>query len=40
MFEHNLGLGVILRNGCGIKGQNYVSLPQGSKKTAGFHCRS
>ena len=40
MFEHDLGLSVILGNGCGIKGQNYVSLPQGSKKTEGFYCRN
>ena len=36
----NVGVGVILGNGCGIQGQNYVTLLQGSKMTAGFHYRN
>ena len=34
------GVGAILRNGCGIQGQNYVTLLHGSKMTAGFHYRN
>ena len=36
----NVGVGAILRNGCEIKGQNYVTLLQGSEMTAGFHYRN
>ena len=35
-----VGVGVILGNGCGIQGQNYVALLQGSKATAGFYYSS
>ena len=30
----------ILGNGCGIQGQNYVELLQGSGMTAGYHYRN
>ena len=35
-----VGVGAILGNGCGIQGQNYVALLQGSERVAGFHRRS
>ena len=35
-----VAVGAILGNGCGIQGQNYVALLQGSGTTAGFHHRS
>ena len=35
-----VGFGVILGNGCGIQGQNYVALLPGTKATAGFHYSS
>ena len=35
----NVGVGAILGNVCGIQGQNYVTLPQGSEGTAGHHYR-
>ena len=34
------GVGVILGNGCGIQGQNYVTIFQGNEMTAEFHYRS
>ena len=33
-------VGAILGNGCGIQGQNYVALLQGSGIPAGFHSRN
>ena len=30
----------ILRNGCGIQGQNHVAWLQGSKMSVGFHCKN
>ena len=36
----NVGVGVILGHRCGIQGQNYVTLLQGSEMTAGFHYRN
>ena len=36
----NMGAGAILGNGCGIQGQNNVTLLQGSEMTAGFHYRN
>ena len=30
----------ILGNGCGIQGQNYNALLQGSETTAGYHYRN
>ena len=35
----NVGVGAILGHVCGIQGQNYVTLPQGSEGTAGRHYR-
>ena len=35
-----VGIDAILGNGCGIQGQKYVSLFQGSETTTGFHNRS
>ena len=35
-----VGVGVILGNGCEIKGQNYVTLLQGSDATVRFYYRS
>ena len=35
-----VGVGAILGNGCGILGQNYVALLQGSEMTAGFHYKN
>ena len=35
-----VGVGTILGNGCGIQGQNYAALLQGSEMTASFHYRS
>ena len=35
-----VAVGAILGKGCGIQGQNYVALLQGSGTTAGFHHRS
>ena len=35
----NVGVGAILGHVCGIQGQNYVTLPQGSEGTAGHHYR-
>ena len=35
-----VGVGAILGNGCGIQGQNYVTLLQGSEMTTGFHYRN
>ena len=32
----NMGAGAILGNGCGIQGQNNVTLLQGSEMTADF----
>ena len=31
---------VIIGNGCGIQGQNYVAWLQGSKMPAGFHYKN
>ena len=36
----NVGVGAILRNECGIQGQNYVTLLQRSEMTAEFHYRN
>ena len=36
----NVGVGAISGNGCGIQGQNSVTLLQGSEMIAGFHCRN
>ena len=35
-----VGVVAILGNGCGIQGQNYVALLQGSETTTVFHHRS
>ena len=35
-----VGVDAILRNGCGVQGENYVVLLQGSEATASFHYRS
>ena len=35
-----VGVGVILGNECGIKGQNYVTLLQGSETRVRFYYRS
>ena len=34
------GVGPILKNGCGIRGQNYVALFQESEMSAGLHSRN
>ena len=34
------GVGPILRNGCGIWGQNYIALFQENKMSAGLHSRN
>ena len=36
----NVRVGAILINGCGIQGQNYGTLLQGSEMTAGFHYKN
>ena len=36
----NVGVDAILGNGCEIQRQNYITLLQGSKMTAGFHYRN
>ena len=35
-----LEVAAILRNVCGIQGQNYVTWLQGSKMPVGFHCKN
>ena len=37
---YTMDVGAIPVNGCGIEGQNYVALLQGTETTAGFHQRS
>ena len=34
----NVRVGASLGNECGIRGQNYFTLLEGSEMTAGFHC--
>ena len=36
----NVEVGAVLGNGCGIQGQNYVTLLEGGEMTAGFHYRN
>ena len=36
----NVEVGAVLGNGCGIQGQNYVTLLEGGEMTVGFHYRN